>query len=226
MHGRAASIRSNGGTNLNTFKMTWLVTPLLLAAVLSGCDQLPTGGSAATTTVVIDLEAVAKVTGQDAVIEQKMTAMREDLSSQLTAMAADLEKQLLEEQAELGDSSDEAAQQRFQQITVQAQQQMAQQRALAQQKAQQFQTGLVTEFRNTVQPISAKIAAARGASVILIFDPMMLWFEPSLDITDEVIDAIRDQNVEFSSTDIPAAPQAAPDDTAAGATEEVLPAAE
>ena len=221
---------------MNTLRMTRLVAVLFLAIVISGCDQLSTGGGGNATSVVVDLEAIAKVTGQDVVIEQKMTAMREDLTNQLGTLAAELERQLAEEQGKLDDSSDEEAQQRFQQMTVQAQQQMAQQRTLAQQKAQQYQTGLVSDFRKTVEPISAKIASASGASVILLFDPMMLWFDPSIDITDDVIDALRDQNIEFSSTDIETTPAAEPGQTTGGSAEageapdgsveEALPAAE
>lgn len=225
MHGRAADIRSNGETNLHTLKMSRLLAALLLAVVMSGCDQFPVGGSANATTVVVDLEAVAKVTGQDTVIAQKMTTMREELNIQLNDFIADLEQQLVEAQAELGDSSDEAAQ-TLQEIAAQAQQQLAQQRTLAQQKAQQYQTGLVLDFRKTVEPVAAKIASARGASVILIYDPMMLWFDPSIDITDEVIGALRDQSVEFSLSDIETTPTAEINETPGGSVEEALPAAE
>lgn len=173
---------------------------MLMVFLIAGCDQLSTGNNAAApTTVVIDLEAIAKVTGQDAEIEKRMEVAREELNGQLTGVIAELERQLAEEQAKLGDSPDQAAQQRFQQIATQAQQQLAQQRAVAQQEAQQYQAGLVADFRNTVKPISAEIAAARGANVVLIFDPMMLWFNPSIDITDEVIGALRDRNIEFST---------------------------
>lgn len=226
MHGRAADIRSNGETNLHTLNMSRLVAVLLSAVVMSGCDQFPAGGNANATTVVVDLEAVAKVTGQDTVIEQKMTTMREELNIQLNDFIADLEQQLVEAQAELGDSSDEAAQQRLQEIAAQAQQQLAQQRTLAQQKAQQYQTGLVLDFRKTLEPVAAKIASARGASVILIYDPMMFWFDPSIDITDKVIGALRDQSVEFSLSDIETTPTAEISETPGGSVEEALPAAE
>ena len=226
MQSRAADIRSNGETNLHTLKMSRLVAALLLAFVMSGCDQFPVGGSANATTVVVDLEAVAKVTGQDTVIAQKMTTMREELNIQLNDFIADLEQQLVEAQAELGDSSDEAAQQRFQEIAAQAQQQLAQQRTLAQQKVQQYQTGLVLDFRKTVEPVAAKVASARGASVILIYDPMMLWFDPSIDITDEVNGDLRDQSVEFSLSDIETTPTAEINETPGDSVEEALPVAE
>jgi Skp family chaperone for outer membrane proteins len=157
-----------------------------------------TGGP---TTAVIDLEAIAKATGQEAVLEQQMATAREELNNQLTVVIAELEKQLAEEQAKLGDSPDQAEQQRFQQITAQAQQQLAQQRTQAQQQIQRYQAGLIADFRDTVKPISAEIATSRGADVILIFDPMMLWFEPSIDITDEVIGVLRDRNIEFPTNE-------------------------
>ena len=206
--------------------MTWPLAAMLLALVTTGCDQFQTGKTATTATVVIDLEAVAKATGQDTAIEQQMTAAREELNSQLTAVIAELEKQLAEEQAKLGDSPDQAAQQRFQQIAAQAQQQLAQQRAQAQQQAQQYQAALVAGFRDTVKPVTAEIATARGADVVLIFDPMMVWFNPSIEITGEVIAALRDQNIEFPTSDIETTPATETSETPGGSAQEVAPAAE
>lgn len=171
---------------------------MLLVLAMTGCDQLSTGKStAASTIVVIDLEAIAKVTGQNAVIEERMAATREEVNGTITALIADLEKRLAEAQAGLGDSPDQEAQQEFQQLTVRAQQQLAQQRGVAQQLIQEYQTGLIADFRNTVKPVAAEIATARGADAILIFDPLMLWFNSSTDITDEVIGAMRDRNISF-----------------------------
>ena len=211
---------------MNRSMMTWPLAAMLLALGTTGCDQFQTGKTATTATVVIDLEAVAKATGQDTVIEQQMTAAREELNSQLTAVIAELEKQLAEEQAKLGDSPDQAEQQRFQQIAAQAQQQLAQQRGQAQQQAQQYQAALVAGFRDTVKPITAEIATARGADVVLIFDPMMVWFNPSIEITGEVIAALRDQNIEFSTSDIETTPATQTSETPGGTVREVAPAAE
>jgi hypothetical protein len=55
---------------------------------------------------------------------------------------------------------------------------------------------------------------------------MMLWFDPSIDITDEVIGALRDQSVEFSLSDIDTQPTAEINEPPGGSVEEVLPAAE
>ncbi|MEJ2133168.1 MAG: hypothetical protein P8Y95_16445, partial [Gammaproteobacteria bacterium] len=51
--------------------------------------------------------------------------------------------------------------------------------------------GVVSEFLNDVRPHAAEIAAARGAKLVLTAATNMIWFDASIDITDEVIAAMR-----------------------------------
>lgn len=165
---------------------------ILGAMATAGCNPLADGAQIA----VIDLAATAKATGQDAVMEQQMEAARVELGGQLTQIAGDLEKKLQDEQSRLGGATAASREKDFQQLAAQARQQLAQTQALAQQKAQEFQQGLVTKYRQAVQPIAAEIARSKGASVVLVVDPTMLWFEPGVDITDEVIAKLRAQATE------------------------------
>jgi Skp family chaperone for outer membrane proteins len=235
MHGHAARPVPMSAVEmemkLNRIKMTWLIAAMLLVIVTAGCDQLSTDNkSAVSATVVVDLEAIAKVTGQNAVIEEQMEATRNEVNATINTLIADLEKRLEEAQLELGDSPGAEAQMGFQELRARAQQQLAQQRSVGQQMIQEYQAGLVADFRNTVKPIAAEIAKARGSNIILVFDPMMLWFDPTSDITDEVIGVLRDRSIEFPSAEAPevaAAPAApAPAAPAAPAAPEAAPAAE
>ena len=163
----------------------------LTAFVMMACDQLPTNRGP--DIVVVDLDAIAKATGQDAAIERQVENTRNELSSELADTLADLEAQLNQEIERLGESATEAERREFQQMTTQSRQQFAQSQAIAQQKAEQFQTKLVMEFRQRVQPIAAEIGAKRGAKLALLPGPSMLWFEGTVDITDEVLAALRAQ---------------------------------
>jgi Skp family chaperone for outer membrane proteins len=165
-----------------------LLAPLLLAASLgTGCSGAPGGGKVA----VLDVAAVAKATGQDVVLNSQAEAARKQLEDQLTQIAADLEKQLQAEQSKRGGAAAAAKEQSFQQLAAQARQQYAQTQLLAQQKNQEYQLALANQYRQSVQPVAEKIARARGASVILVAGPTIMWFEPALDITAEVIGEMR-----------------------------------
>ena len=120
-----------------------------------------------------------------------MEAARIELNTQLTQIAGDLEKKLQDEQVRRGGAAAASRAEGFAQLTALARQQLAQTQAIAQQKAQEFQLGLVSQYRQTVQPVAAEIARSRGASVLLVADPTMLWFESDVDITDEVIAELR-----------------------------------
>jgi len=141
---------------------TALKLPVGLALIvlsIAACDKLPGAGGPGV--VVVDLETIAKATGQDTRIEQQMTAARAEANAKLTEVATDLEAQLNEEREKLGDSASEAEQQALRQLTATAQQQFAQAQTQAQQNVQQYQAGLVVEFQEKVQPIAAEIAAAQ-----------------------------------------------------------------
>jgi Skp family chaperone for outer membrane proteins len=175
--------------------------------MLAACNPFAGRGDV----VVLDLAAVAKATGQDKVMEEQMVAARETLAAQLGQIAGDLEKQLQTEQSRRGGAAAAAREQDFQQLAAQARQQLAQTQALAQQKAQDFQMGLAAGYRQAVQPVVTQIAQSRGASVVLVADASMLWFDPDTDITAEVIAELRSKPVTFPTQ----APAGTPDKPAA-----------
>jgi Skp family chaperone for outer membrane proteins len=183
-----------------TLKATILVA--LAAFAIAACDRLP----GAPSMVVVDLAAVAKATGQDATMQKQMDDGRQELSNQLQEVAANLEKDLNEERDKLGDSPTEAEQQSLQQKITAAQQQYSQTQAAAQQQVQQFEAGVVLQYRESLQPILREIAAAHGASVVRVTDPSLLWFDPKVDITAEVIAEVRARSSTASVDSEPALP--------------------
>jgi Skp family chaperone for outer membrane proteins len=173
---------------------------VLLGGLVAGCQ----GRSGSAGVAVIDLVAAARATGQDKAMEAQMESARTELAAQLTQIAGDLEKTLQAEQSRLGGPAKAADSKEFQQLAAQARQQFAQTQALAQKKAQDYQLGLLGGFRQLVEPIAAEIARSRGAGVVLAADPTMMWFEPALDITDEVIAALRARPVAPAPSQEPA----------------------
>ena len=174
---------------------------LLFASVLlSACDKFPDTSSllgnkqaksaAKQAVAVIDLSAVAKALGRDEVVKQQVQAAGEQLRQQLTDFSSGLQEKLREEQAKLGTNPSDVERQQLQKQLVEAQRQIQQSQALARQKAAQFQNQLAMNFRNEIRPVAAEIARAQGASAIALANTLM-WFDPTLDITGAVIDAMR-----------------------------------
>jgi len=169
----------------------WAVS---LAAVLliAGCDQMPGAGS---DTLIVDLAAVAKATGQEESMQAQAQIARENLNAELAEAGRNLEQQLEQERAGIGDAPTPEQELQFQQMTQQAQQRYGQLQAEAQQQAQQHEVNLVLEFREQIQPFAEKIARSRGAKVVLLADQSVFWLDPTVDITGGVIDALRAENV-------------------------------
>jgi Skp family chaperone for outer membrane proteins len=166
--------------------------------MIAGCDQIGAGGSGV---AILDLSAVAKATGQDEAIRQQAEAARAELGAQLQQLATNLEQQLAEEREKVGVPPSEAGVQRLQEMTAQARQQINDAQTLAQNQAAQFESTLVTEFRAKIDPLAESIARQRGATAVLAADAYLFWFDPEIDITDEVIAAWRALPADVAATD-------------------------
>jgi len=192
---------------MNSMTGLWIAS---LAAVLliAGCDRMPGTGPDA---LIVDLAAVAKATGQEQAMQIQAQTAREELNAQLVETARNLEQQIEQERAGIGDAPTQEQALQLQQMTQQAQQQYGQLQSEAQQEVQQFEINLVLEFREQVKPFAEKIARLRGASVVLLADQNVFWLDPAVDITGEVIDGLRAEDV-FSDTSADQASEALPAD--------------
>ena len=172
---------------------------LVATAALAGCDKLPlpasmpaaqVESSPASGVAVLDLAAVAKALGRDQVFKQQTEAAGRQLQQQLTDFATGLQQQLRDEQAKLGEAPTQEQQQELRRKLGQAQRQVQQSQVLARQKAVQFQAQILNTFRAEVAPVAAEVARANGASAVVLSNTT-LWFDPAVDITGQVIDALR-----------------------------------
>ena len=163
--------------------------------LLAGCDKLsgaagPATGTQTPAVAVLDVEAVAKALGRDEVFRQQVQAAGQQLQQQLSEFSSGLEGKLREEQARLGAEPSQEERQQLARMAVDAQRQVQQGQALARQKALEYQNKLVAEFRAELRPVASEVALERGASAVLLSNTV-LWFEPTVDITGEVIDELR-----------------------------------
>ena len=164
---------------------------LVGSALLVGCNQMPGGASGGQGVVIMDLAAIANATGQDEVIRQESDAARAELGAQLQALAASLEQQISAEREKIGITPTAQDSQRLQELTMQARQQINNAQMQAQNQASQVEVELVAAFRDRVAPLAERIAKEKGASAVLAADAYLFWFDPAIDITDEVIAAWR-----------------------------------
>jgi Skp family chaperone for outer membrane proteins len=163
--------------------------------IISGCDQM--GGNAPV--AIIDLGAIAEATGQDEIIQMKAEAMREELGQQLQQVAAELDSNISAEREKMGTPPTAEEEQQLQFMTMQARQQLGEVQAQAQAQAGQAEEAIVMEFRDQVIPLAQEIAAGMGSKIVMADDSYLVWYDESLDITDEVIAAWRARPAEESA---------------------------
>jgi Skp family chaperone for outer membrane proteins len=141
---------------------------------------------------IVDLDAVAKAVGRDAVIRKQLETATQQLNQQLLKAAGEMKTQIEAEQKKLGDKPSEEDQKRVQQMLAAANQNVQNNKMVAQLRQQQLKNELIVQFRNEIRPIAEKAARAQGAAAVFVAtDNVVLWFDPSLDITDEVIAEYR-----------------------------------
>jgi Skp family chaperone for outer membrane proteins len=181
-------------------KLIKLLLSVFLIMTFTGCDRLnlSTGGAGV---AVVDLTALSEATGEDQVIKTKMEIATTDLNAQLTEAAAQLEKQVAEKKEAFGNNATPEQKQELQQLVLQAGQQLKQNQALAQQKAQQYKAGLLESWREEIQPVLEEVAAKHNAKTVIAVNPALMWFDTSIDITADVIDALRDQQAGDTSAE-------------------------
>lgn len=170
--------------------MSKFLTSLFFTASLiglSGCDNFQSSPDS----VILDLDAIAKATGQAETIKQQIEIANKELNTQLTTISNQLNEQLLEEKNKMGKKPSKTDKQNLEKLTIQANQKMQQAKAIATQKSQQYRAALILQLRDNVKPIAEKIASKRGAKIVLTSNNTMVWFDPEIDITDEVIAEIR-----------------------------------
>ncbi len=158
---------------------------------LTGCDNFQSTSN----TVILDIDVIAKATGQADIITQQIEQADNELNSQLSNISNQLNEQLAGEKKKIGKKPSKKDQQKLQQFTIQANQKMQQARSIATQKSQQYKMALVQQLRKKIQPIAESIARKKGADIVTAVNTSTIWFNPAVDITDEIIAEMRVQPV-------------------------------
>ena len=182
----------------------------LSAAIMIGCEKQsgsapqaeaqapaasPAPASAQPRAAVVDLDAVAKAIGADTVIASRIKEAVEQLNEQLINAAMQMEEQLKEEQTKLAADAPQEERVRLARMVQAARQQVQSNKAVAQMRAQQVRAQLIVSFRQQIRPHAANVARANNANLVLLPSDTVLWFDASVDITDELIAELRAKDV-------------------------------
>lgn len=168
-------------------KLYHMIILSMLVIFMSGC-----GSSNNKSALLVDVAVVAKALGSNEAINDQIASAEKQLNEQLNNIAIDLNKQVKDKQKTLTKKSSKKDKQAVEQFEQQAQQTMRNKKLEAQNKINQLKTGLLNKFRADVKAAAEPIAEAAGVEMVMIVTASTLWFDPEVDITDEVIARMRE----------------------------------
>ncbi|MGH8559596.1 MAG: OmpH family outer membrane protein [Methylococcales bacterium] len=162
---------------------------VFFTVLAGGCGNSASNGQAEF--VVVDVISVAGALGRDDLIQKQVEHANAQLNEQLTQIKTKLEQQLKEEESRLNQSTSESGKEKIRELTTQFQMKLSQSQLLAKQKSEEYRSGLLLDFRNEILDVARDIAKTRHALSIRIANNDLLWVDPSIDVTAEVIKALR-----------------------------------
>lgn len=179
---------------------------MFAVVVVAGCNptmnrvdnNVDTESEPVVNTVIVDLDAVSKASGQDEIISEKMKAVNADLTLQLGDIVTSFNKQLADQKKKFGVDISIEEQQKLQEMLIKANQLLAQKQTEANLKAQQYKEGLIKKWRDKIQPLVKAIADKKHATVVLVKSSSVMWFDSAIDITDEMIASLREKPISNS----------------------------
>lgn len=184
---------------------------VMVMAALAGCSQgSKTGGVA-----VLDLDRVGNAVGWMEEINKSLQATDTELQNQVKQVVEGAQKSINDAKGSLANDAKLTADQKkvlmdsrtlaeleplpltkeqrdkLMQTVAQANLVLQQAQQSYQQQMQQRRAALIVSYREKVRPIARRIAAKQGLSVVVVPSDALLYSDPTVDITDKVIDELR-----------------------------------
>jgi Skp family chaperone for outer membrane proteins len=159
----------------------------LILGSLIGCTQQPDTGS----TLVLDPVAIAKSLGRDELMQEKMNAALVQLNEQLQQHSNLLTMEVKRKRSNLSKDDGEEDPEKLRQLLQLARNNSLQAEQLARTKADEYRKGLLEAFNQELHAVAMDIARERGATSVVTQAGNLLWHDPSIDITGEVIARLR-----------------------------------
>ncbi|MBC20430.1 MAG: hypothetical protein CMJ74_09255 [Planctomycetaceae bacterium] len=144
--------------------------------------------------LVVDSHQVYKDLGRDLVDLQARQQAKTQLETQLKNVQAEIREEMDAKKTEFGENPTEEQVEILTAMERDATVRMQGEIAKSQQSLTKLDMQLRQQFRNAMKPIADKIAAERGASIVLIASPeVILSVDQSAFITDTVVRAMQEQ---------------------------------
>ncbi|MGQ0635828.1 MAG: OmpH family outer membrane protein [Planctomycetaceae bacterium] len=161
---------------------------------LAGCDRLmpaakqsppqtpPVGGVG-----VVDLDAVARRLGRDALMNDAVQGRLDELNAELTKLQQSLSRLLEDKRETIGDDPTEDQARQLAGMQARIDQQLLEAKRTAEAKLAAYKQAQVDEFREQTKPAIKAVAATRGLSIVVPKNSgLLLSIDPAVELTDDV----------------------------------------
>lgn len=170
-----------------------LIVGILLAA-LTGCNResplLPGAATAAKSNGgvgVVDLDSVAKQLGRDVEMKDAVEERLATLNNKLNTFKNSLNRLYDEKRTSFGDEPNEEQQKQLATMQDRMTAQLMESKRKGENDLTDLRQQLVDQFREQAKPVLREVAAARGLSIVVPKNPLLLLtIDPNVEITDEV----------------------------------------
>ena len=143
---------------------------------------------------VVDLDAVAQRLGRIDVMNQTLHKQGANYDEQLKSIQANFQSQVTAKEneiKELGQNATDEQKQQFLGMVKVANNKLTQAKRQALAAVQQQKAVLIQQFRQEAIAVAEKVAKEKGYDIVVAKNPtVVLSFDPSLDITEAVIEAM------------------------------------
>jgi len=168
---------------------------LVAMGLTLGCDNVgadsEASASAKPQAVIVDAVAVSRALGRDQDLQQQMEDAGQQFQKQIQQQQNKYQAEINAKRESFGDNPTEEQQQQLARMAQKANQNLRRLRSMAQQRMQQVQASLINQFRDELTPVVKQIARENDAQLVLINNGSVLWYDPAIDVTDQVIGALR-----------------------------------
>lgn len=161
----------------------------------AGCGRSEPASSAPMPVGLINLDKVAQETGRSAQIDQQFRQRVGEATEQIRTHLEELQNQANSEISGLSEQfgPSPTPEQQRQILGVQQQARVAAERLRLElnQRQQVIVAELRRQFRDEIRPTLNQVAEERGVSLVLTLDDGVMSFDPTLDLTEAVIERLR-----------------------------------
>ncbi len=170
-----------------------LCLTLGVSMTLTGCGNSVNGQAASDNrgrVAVVDLDKVAVALGWADELKQHVTAKGQELDVKFNALREDMRTTFEAERKKAGETPTDEQKNKLNQMAMELNRRLGETQNLMQNELGQVRLAAITKYRELIRPIARQVAEQRGYSVVIVPLDNVLWYEPSSDLTDAVVDEL------------------------------------